>query len=1354
MRTDPPLFRALAEARTKEPRFVVLIEFPSGSLYVTSHPGISGVPGVVLAGCLAEPNVVSQRLNPDEGRAEIGSASFRLVDVGSQFTTEIRAQLGMGRGLRNRRCRFYMGFAGQPWSDFQLIATQDVSGATFDRGAYSVECRDVQRSARKDVFTLATTTLAQSITATDTTIFVGSTTGFARVYHGASYSDAPGATVGYIKIKDEVIRYTGTTATSFTGCTRGVLGTTAAAYAVDANTPASRREKVTEHVYLELPGPKLLYALLTGVLHNDSATLPSTWHLGIPTDLIRLSDFTGIGPDLWDLTNDANGVVLRFLGIGKTDGKKFYEEEILRLLGLFAPVYADGTLGLRRMTRVLSDSAGVATLDESNCVQVGALEHDMQSLRNVFTVEWNPAPDGRSFTRQLQLLDANSVTTHGRGEELKLAFRGLWGGRHTDSTVFRLIDGLRDRYAAPPERITVDVLHGLNRLEVGDVVRLKLEHVRDYAGTVTGIDRAFEVQSIAVNHRTGKVTLDLFGSTAPASALSPTVSVTALPDAFYSAAGQPLTNVVPVTAGVAATGTYNLVGGSTLDAGIFYHLGDLTIPQGTTLNISGNVQLRVRGYLTLNGIVSGVGAGRAGVADTNTTTQPAGSPGFVGHSRGWDGINVSRDYSNGPPDMETVPAQLTRAAHSAFPVLTLEVGGNALRGLPTDLRGTGGAPGGRILTSGVNIQSLGGAGANGGAGLAIVARGIGLGVSSSINLSGNSSAATSVLTPDRNTYAAGPGGAGGPGALLVLLDGSLLSAPDFSGRFVANTGNLTLPSGSLPPTGQLQFLDNGGRRRYPSNTGVWMGYPNPDVITGRSLAGSALRIQYVPAPETPSEDVDSPPPAPTALATTSQPGGIQARATLPDPLLWDVVEFWASIDNNRANAVKVAELRGDTVSVTVPAAESRWFWIRTKQGRTIFGTDNVSAWFPAGATAGVQGTALAAGAGADGRNGAVVYIYQRASSAPALPSVSTTYTFATGALTGLNNGWLQTIPAGTDPVWVSTATASATTSTDTIAAAEWATPVILAQNGANGSNGAPGVSAATVYLFQRTASATPPSLPNANVTYTFSSGAASGLTNGWSQTLPTSGGAFRWVTTATALSTGATDTIAPGEWAAAALLAQDGANGANGSNGTNGSDGAPGSSTAVVFLFQRTNTSTPPSVPSATTTYTFATGALSDINNGWSQSLPTSGGPFRWVTTATASSSTATDTIGSGEWATPSILAEDGGATPPPTFSVAISGSPMSGAYGNGSTAIGTWTANPTNGTGPYSYLWYYVENPAATYGPSVFSTSPFTGQSVSLFTSGVNNLYETILACEVIDAAGRVARATVSFFFQHGAPP
>lgn len=92
--------------------------------------------------------------------------------------------------------------------------------------------------------------------------------------------------------------------------------------------------------------------------------------------------------------------------------------------------------------------------------------------------------------------------------------------------------------------------------------------------------------------------------------------------------------------------------------------------------------------------------------------------------------------------------------------------------------------------------------------------------------------------------------------------------------------------------------------------------------------------------------------------------------------------------------------------------------------------------------------------GLDGLNGASIFLYQRTTATPAVPSTTCTYTFSTGVLTGVNNGWVQKIPAGTTPLWVTTATAISNTATDTITPSEWAAPVIMAQSGVDGKHGA------------------------------------------------------------------------------------------------------------------------------------------------------------------------------------------------------------------------------------------------------------------------------------------------------------
>lgn len=198
------------------------------------------------------------------------------------------------------------------------------------------------------------------------------------------------------------------------------------------------------------------------------------------------------------------------------------------------------------------------------------------------------------------------------------------------------------------------------------------------------------------------------------------------------------------------------------------------------------------------------------------------------------------------------------------------------------------------------------------------------------------------------------------------------------------------------------------------------------------------------------------------------------------------------------------------------------------------------------------------GGGGSSLSNAQVYAYQRSISPPVLSPGAVVYDFATASITTppvnvLANGWTKLVPAGTSPLYVTVASASSTTTGDTINANEWSSPVVLAENGTNGANG---LNVATIYLYKRSFVNSAPALPNANVTWQFTPPVASGLTNGWTQTVPASSGEpYLFVTTATAVSNTTTDIISPSEWAAATLLAADGSNGNTGPAGANGTRG-------------------------------------------------------------------------------------------------------------------------------------------------------------------------------------------------------
>ena len=266
--------------------------------------------------------------------------------------------------------------------------------------------------------------------------------------------------------------------------------------------------------------------------------------------------------------------------------------------------------------------------------------------------------------------------------------------------------------------------------------------------------------------------------------------------------------------------------------------------------------------------------------------------------------------------------------------------------------------------------------------------------------------------------------------------------------------------------------------------------------------------------------------------------------------------------------------------------------------------------------------------GAAGVNTATVYLFKRATSTPSKPSTTTTYTFATTSATGFNNGWSLTVPAGTDPLYVITATAAASTATDTIASNEWSSPVILAQNGgvgATGAAGAAGLNTATIYLYRRNATQPSSTIISSSKVYRFSTGELENMaSNAWSQTIPENNGSPLWVTTATAASNTDTDVIETTEWSVPQMLAQDGSPGPAGPTGPQGPTGPAGLNNATVFIYKRSAST--PTKPTSVSTYTFETGVLTGQNNGWTSAVPTGSNPL-YVCVATASATGATDEV-------------------------------------------------------------------------------------------------------------------------------
>lgn len=964
---------------------------------LTSHADVTTWPtGTVYANVLEDLSSTSQEINPDEGRATISQFSFSIVDKGQTITSALRAQLAALRGVRGRVVRAYEGEAGFSASQYQLICTQLVAGLKAPRGGYQVKCQGIVRETRTKIMELKSTTLAAALTATDTTMTVADASIGTMYYHGTSYTLNSGLVRGYLKIKQtgEVIGYSGKTATTFTGLQRGLFGTLAKPVAFDTATPQERRPEIEEFVYLEMPAPKLIYALMTGELYGDNAKLPAHWHCGISPTWVRLSDFLSFGKDFWVPGDDAKGLQMRFIGIGDEEGKRFIETELLKVLDAVQPEYADGTAGLRRLTRVSSAATPVAWVGPDDVLDVSDLDHQLEDVQNIYVIWWNW--NGEKFTRRNVLYDAASANTHSKVTKVtELKFRGLHGSRITLNRIEQLLDLKRDRYGAPPIGFTATLRARRMPIDVAEIIRVQIPQLRDFTNGGSYLDRAFECQAVTRDWRKRRVRVKLFGSTAPIRPRIPQIAVTALTSGFYSSVGTALGSVsgVTISSGVLTAAPAGNITGAALNTSgsVLYYIGDLTIAAGVDLKIAANIELRVLGALTINGKINGKGRGYAGVADTGGTVglqgQPAasataGTVGFIGSTQGSDGLQAFDEGSHRHVRANyTNPAPLAAAPRASVPELMIgQPVGNYLAGMPDDLRGTSGGPGGRLwgYRQGY-FEARGAQGGAGGAGLVIICRGLYFGASGQIDLSGDAGSAPTLQDPLNSVSGVsgypGAGAGGHPGALYVFLDGDAVPLPDMTGgKFLGLLGATPAAGSFLPREGESYNSEDASPGTWPDpKTGSNKGRTD---LAGLDVSANCYRIQYLPTAQTATEDPSAKPPAVTGLTATGIVNAITVQLTLPPLGTYKRVQILASPTNDRADvSASIVAYLGDgqdRIDLPYSLTETRYLWARTET-LTETGNSIVSDWYPSSSTGGVSATALATGSGPAGESVIIQY---------------------------------------------------------------------------------------------------------------------------------------------------------------------------------------------------------------------------------------------------------------------------------------------------------------------------------------------------------------------------------------------
>ena len=242
-------------------------------------------------------------------------------------------------------------------------------------------------------------------------------------------------------------------------------------------------------------------------------------------------------------------------------------------------------------------------------------------------------------------------------------------------------------------------------------------------------------------------------------------------------------------------------------------------------------------------------------------------------------------------------------------------------------------------------------------------------------------------------------------------------------------------------------------------------------------------------------------------------------------------------------------------------------------------------------TAEVSATTNAAAiSGTDGKSTFTAPIFKRDTSTPSTPTGGT-FNFGTNVLTP-PSGWSTTIPSGTDPIYEATFQFSISGDTGTVTAGTWSTPVVIAENGDDGTDG---LSTFTFAVHKRATST--PSSPSGG-SYNFTTNTIT-APSGWSEEIP-SGTDPVYISITKAQINGPTGTDSSLSWTAPVLFVQNGEDGQS-------ITGADGPRNAAGYVYYYLSSATAPSSPSATS-YNFSTGAFGGLTTNWSRTPPTNTG--------------------------------------------------------------------------------------------------------------------------------------------------
>jgi hypothetical protein len=434
------------------------------------------------------PNMDNSSVRINEGSASIGNFTFSLLDKYRYITkwlslnTAGNLKVTVKAGFTSLSERFYVTiFVGRVFS----------FGLASDNLTWNFTLQSLFQDTQQKIFTSACT-LTQDVGLTDTVIYVDDTSAF------------PVSTGGvlYLRIDDEVMGYTTSSANSFTVVRENQNYSPSGMY-----TPAATHSAGTQVAnFAVLEGNPIDLALQimtsTGAGTNGPYdVLPYCCGLAIDEACINVATFED-QRDKW-LGNS----VFRIEGQSPTDGKTFLESEIYNFIGSYPLVDAQGRLSLRVLTPPLPTQNMFAITDD-NLEGPPTWQGNFgdKYFFNEILLQYDYDIITDTYKTATWYEDADSQTKYGIVSTLTLNSKAIRSGVLGSSRIYNFMHRLLKRFAIPSPVLSVQLFSTAQVVKAGDLVLLTSSKVPDIQKGVMGVvNQIMEVVEISMDLDKGRV---------------------------------------------------------------------------------------------------------------------------------------------------------------------------------------------------------------------------------------------------------------------------------------------------------------------------------------------------------------------------------------------------------------------------------------------------------------------------------------------------------------------------------------------------------------------------------------------------------------------------------------------------------------------------------------------------------------------------------------------------------------------------------------------------------------------------------------------------------------------------------